>query len=93
LQNETGDFIGNLSTSLVGILGGRYSTVALRLACSELTARGLLRDEGVGRWDAIAMNYFVSTDLATWLQNWLIGIVDNTSESQDDVPAPSVFPQ
>lgn len=63
--------ISNFSTSLVGILGTRYSSAALRLACSELTARGLLHDEGVSRWDSIAMTYFVATDLAEWLNDWL----------------------
>jgi len=63
--------ISNFSTSLVGALGTQYSSVALRLACSELTARGLLHDEGVGRWDSVAMTYFVATDLAEWVNDWL----------------------
>jgi hypothetical protein len=44
--------------------------ISLRLACSELVARGLLHDEGVGRWDSTAMTYFIATDLAAWLANW-----------------------
>lgn len=49
-----------------------YSPAALRMACAELTAKGLLHDEGIGRWDIGAMQYFVATDLASWLQEWLL---------------------
>lgn len=49
-----------------------YSSAALRMACAELTAKGLLHDEGIGRWDMGAMQYFVATDLARWLQEWLL---------------------
>lgn len=43
----------------------------LRLICSELVSKGLLRDDGVGRRDAKAMEYFVATELATWLFDWI----------------------
>lgn len=43
----------------------------LRLICSELVSKGLLRNEGIGRWDAKGMEYFVATDLATWLFAWI----------------------
>jgi hypothetical protein len=49
----------------------RYDGPALRMACAELSAKGLLHDEGVGRWDIGAMNYFVATDLAHWFNQWL----------------------
>lgn len=62
--------LDGLSAPLLNELGNQYSLISLRLACSELVARGLLHDEGVGRWDSIAMTYFVATDLATWLANW-----------------------
>lgn len=48
-----------------------YGTAALRMACAELTAKGLLHDEGIGRWDVGAMMYFVPTDLAEWLFEWI----------------------
>lgn len=48
-----------------------YGTVALRMACAELTAKGLLHDEGIGRWDTGSMMYFVPTDLAEWLSGWI----------------------
>jgi hypothetical protein len=48
-----------------------YSTVALRLICSELVARGLLHDEGIGRLGARSMQYFVATDTAAWLIRWI----------------------
>lgn len=41
-----------------------YGAAALRMACAELTAKGLLHDEGIGRWDMGPMVYFVPTDLA-----------------------------
>ena len=40
---------------------------ALHFAASELVARGLLHDEGVGRWDAGGMEYVVATDTALWV--------------------------
>lgn len=49
----------------------RYGAAALRMACAELTAKGLLHDEGIGRWDMGAMKYFVPTDLAEWLSEWI----------------------
>ena len=49
----------------------RYGTAALRMACAELAAKGLLHDEGIGRWDMGAMKYFVPTDLAEWLAGWI----------------------
>lgn len=49
----------------------QYSAPALRMACAELVARGLLHDEGIGRWDIKALNYFVPTDLAQWFKEWV----------------------
>lgn len=43
----------------------------LRLVCSELVAKGLLRDEGIGRYDVKGMEYFTPTDLAGWLYGWI----------------------
>lgn len=43
----------------------------LRLICSELVAKGLLKDEGVGRWDTKGMEYFTTTTLTHWLFSWL----------------------
>lgn len=48
----------------------RYGAAALRMACAELTAKGLLLDEGVGRLSTKAMMYFVPTDLAEWFADW-----------------------
>jgi hypothetical protein len=72
LKSQAGEtLLDGLSAPLLNELGNQYSLISLRLACSELVARGLLHDEGVGRWDTTAMTYFVATDLATWLANWL----------------------
>lgn len=71
LKTQPGEtLLDGLSAPLLNELGNEYSLISLRLACSELVARGLLHDEGVGRWDTVAMSYFVATDLATWLMNW-----------------------
>lgn len=48
-----------------------YGAAALRMACAELTAKGLLHDEGIGRWNMGSMMYFVPTDLAEWLSGWI----------------------
>ncbi len=71
LKSQPGEtLLDGLLAPLLNELGNQYSLISLRLACSELVARGLLHDEGVGRWDSVAMTYFVATDLATWLSNW-----------------------
>ena len=54
--------ISKYSTSLLGKSGARDTPT-----CSELTARGLLQDEGVGLWDSITMTYFFAIDRAEWL--------------------------
>ena len=57
---------------------------ALRAACIELVSRGLLQDEGVGRWDAKVMVYFVATETATWLSQWVKSLkpIDAASEAE-----------
>lgn len=44
---------------------------AIRYAASELVARGLLYDEGIGRWEGKAMEFLVATDTANWVNDWL----------------------
>lgn len=48
---------------------------SLRLVCSELVARGLLHDEGIGRMDVGGMEYFIATQLAKDFLRW-IGAVE-----------------
>ena len=43
------------------------SDAALKMYCSELVARGLLHDEGIGRWDTGSIELIVPTDLTSWL--------------------------
>ena len=43
----------------------------LRAACSELVARGLFHDEGIGRVGAGALEYFVITEFAEWFLAWI----------------------
>lgn len=47
------------------------SRAALRMCCSGLVSRGLLKDEGVGRWGGVAMRYFVATESAYWFLKWI----------------------
>jgi hypothetical protein len=47
----------------------------VRLAAIDLVAKGLLYDEGVGRWDGRPLTYLSPTDLAGWLLEW----INNTS--------------
>lgn len=49
----------------------QYEAAALRMACAELVAKGLLHDEGIGRVGLGAMQYFVPTDLAEWFSAWI----------------------
>jgi hypothetical protein len=49
----------------------QYGLSALRMACAELVGKGLLHDEGIGRWSLAAMEYFVATDLAEWFSSWI----------------------
>jgi hypothetical protein len=49
----------------------QYGTAALRMTCAELVGKGLLHDEGIGRLDLGAMQYFVPTDLAEWFSAWI----------------------
>jgi hypothetical protein len=78
LKSHPGEtLLDGLSAPLLNHLGNQYSLISLRLACSELVARGLLHDEGVGRWDSTTMTYFVATDLAAWLTNWTHPTAEN----------------
>ncbi|WP_139248747.1 hypothetical protein [Marinobacter antarcticus] len=43
------------------------SEAALKMYCSELISKGLLHDEGVGRWSTGSLDLLVPTSLADWL--------------------------
>lgn len=43
----------------------------LRMCCSELISKGLLKDEGLGRYGAVAMRFFVATESAYWFLDWI----------------------
>ena len=49
----------------------------LQFAASELVAKGLLYDEGIGRWSMRSMEYLVATDTAYWV-NELISDSNST---------------
>jgi len=44
---------------------------AIAMICSELVARGLMRDIGIGRYDSEAMELLTATDLAKRLIDWI----------------------
>ena len=69
-DNPHGDVGQQRPTSLVQAFP-EYSVGALRMVCSELVSKSLLYDEGVGRMDTKAMEYFVATDLAKWFISWI----------------------
>lgn len=60
----------NTPVSLLALFP-HYGSAALQMACAELTAKGLLHDEGIGRLGVGSMVYFVPTDLAEWLSSWI----------------------
>lgn len=60
----------NTTVSLLTLFP-HYGSAALRMACAELTAKGLLHDEGIGRLGTVSMVYFVPTDLAEWFASWI----------------------
>lgn len=63
ISNKNNDFdILSLKTSL-----NYLSEAALKMYCSELISKGLLHDEGIGRWDVGALELLVPTELANWL--------------------------
>jgi len=43
----------------------------IRLICADLVAKGLLHDEGVGRIDTGAMEYFVLSDSGRFFLDWV----------------------
>ncbi len=43
----------------------------LRLIVIELVSFGLVKDEGVGRWGAAAMEKFTPLPTAEWLFGWI----------------------
>ena len=48
----------------------RLSNLAIRMACSRLAARGLIRDDGIGRFGGIPMRFFVANSSAYWFLEW-----------------------
>jgi len=59
--NDTSEY-----TSLTAEFGG-ISKAAITMYCSELISKGLLKDEGIGRWSTQALELLVATDLTVWL--------------------------
>jgi len=68
---ESSPHIGRSRFMNLGALFPQIPERTLRLICSELVSRGLMRDEGFGRMETKSMEYFVATDLAKWLMDWI----------------------
>lgn len=43
------------------------SDAAIKMYCSELISKGLLHDEGIGRWGTGSLELLIPTELADWL--------------------------
>ena len=52
----------------------------LKMLCSELIAKGLLHDEGIGRLDASSMEFFVITDMGKWFLDWICETTEITKK-------------
>ncbi len=57
-------------TVLINIIFNASQTI-LEMACSGLVAKGLLRDEGVGRLSTKAMEFFVLTEMGERFLYWI----------------------
>lgn len=68
-QNESSDENQEIP-ALTNVLHD-YPVGVIKLAVAELISKGLLHDEGIGRWDSKAMQQVVPTETADWLQKWL----------------------
>jgi len=55
----------------ISLLFPGLSNAALKMICSELIAKGLLHDEGIGRWGTVNMQYFFATPMAQWFMDWI----------------------
>jgi hypothetical protein len=45
--------------------------LVLRMSCAKLSSRGLLHDEGIGRWAIRAFELFRPTELGDWFISWI----------------------
>ncbi|BCE03456.1 hypothetical protein [Marinicellulosiphila megalodicopiae] len=72
-QRLAGEILPDSLTSLFP----KLSLDKLTLICSELIAKGLITDEGIGHLSGGAMDCFVPTELADWFLEW---VADQESE-------------
>lgn len=71
IVNKKSSTVGQVHPLSILSYFSNYSVSSLRMVCSELVAKGLLYDEGVGRLNIRSLEYFVSTDLSSWFLNWV----------------------
>jgi len=48
----------------------KMSRLGMRLCCSNLIAHGLLKDEGIGRFDGVPLRFLIATEGAYWFLDW-----------------------
>jgi hypothetical protein len=48
-----------------------FAPLALKMGCVDLLSRGLLHDEGIGRWGTVNLEFLVPTELAEWFAAWI----------------------
>lgn len=78
-RKDAGKVPTNLSEYLPSL-----SSAATEMICSELMARGLLRDIGVGGFGGgTFMGYFAATEMAQWLMDWICEPVAKPAANQD----------
>jgi len=70
VEQPLGEKNGKRPLALTEVLP-EYTNLALRMACSELASRALLHDEGISHWDIGALEYLVTTNLASWFIDWI----------------------
>jgi len=64
----------------------RFTVAYLRLLSSELVGKGLLHDEGIGRFDISAMEELRPTSLADWFVKWLYEYSDDHNNIETHPP-------
>ncbi len=72
ISRNGGEISKALSIPCIETALPQYSSHIVTSACSYLVARGLLLDEGTGRWGAGAMEIMAVSETARWLESWLV---------------------
>jgi len=71
ISDRAGQVAGENKPSMLIEKLPEYPEIILRNACAELVSKGLLYDEGLGRWNIKAMELLATTAVGKWLLSWL----------------------